>query len=222
MAGNRKAAEELCLSIVAKIIPDGSQVSIYKEFFARMKDKEFDAFIADLETGKQKLSIISENFSKTPPTTDNNLKIAKDLGHDFFTTLEYEGKNGIPTHITPIKYLVVDLPMRRASQLIIKKASIPKHQRVIDSLTGQPTGDSKGAQISYPELQLCAGMELDHSMIELMRDRGGDLKARAAYIGILNKYGSVSQNQLKNYGSGVVSTQTLKTMLTCIHLRNTL
>lgn len=222
MKGNRKAAEELCLQFMADIVPDGSQVTIYKELFASMTDAQFDKFIQELESGETKLSVIVPNFSKVTPTTENNLKIAKKLGHNFFTHLEIEGKGDVPSHITPIPYLVVDLPMRRASQLIIKKASIPKNQDVIDALTGQPTGESKGAKISYPELQLCVAMNLDASMVELMKYRGGDLKGRAAYIGILNKYGSVTQGQLKNYASGVVSTQTLKTMLTCIHLRNTL
>lgn len=222
MKGNRKAAEDLCLSIIAEIVPDGSQVPIYKAMFSRMSDKEFDEFITRLENKEERLSIISPNFSKSPPTTENNLKIAKKLGHNFFTQLEYEGTNGNPTHITPIYYMTVDLPVRRASQLLIKKASIPKNQDTIDTLTGQPTGESKGAKISYPELQLCMAMELDASMTELMTARGGDLKKRSAYIGFLNKFGSVSQSQLKNYSSGVLSTITLKTMFTCIHLRNNL
>lgn len=222
MAGNRKAAEQLCISILNEIVPDKSQEKIYTELFKSMSDKQFEQFINDLESGVKKLSIIVPNFSKSAPTTEGNLKVAKKLGHNFFTRLEYEGKGDVPTYLTPIEYLVIDLPVRRASQLIIKKARIPKHQDVVDSLTGQPTGDSKGAKISYPELQLCAAMDLDSSMVELMKWRGGDIKGRAAYIGILNKYGSVSQSHLNNYSSGVVSTQTLKTFFTCIHLRNTL
>lgn len=222
MAGNRKAAEDLCLSIVKDIVPDGSQVELYKQLFATMNDKQFAEFIGRLKTGEQKLAIISPNFSKSSPTVDRNVAIGKKLKHNFFTKVIYGGTDSTPSHMTPLEVLVVDLPVRRASQLIIKKASIPKHQKVVDGLTGQPTGDSKGAAISYPELQLCASMDLDASMVELMKYRGGDLKGRAAYVGILNKYGSVSQDHLKNYASGVVSTQTLKTFLTCVHLRNTL
>ncbi len=222
MKGNRKAAEDLCLSIIAKIVPDESQVPIYKAMFARMNDKQFEEFIARLDSKEERLSIICPNFSKSPPTTENNLKLAEKLGHEFFTQLEYEGTNGDPSYVTPIYYMTIDLPARRASQLLIKKSSIPKHQDTIDALTGQPTGDSKGAKISYPELQICMAMELDASMTELMSARGGDLRKRSAYIGFLNKYGSVSQSQLKNYSSGVLSTTTLKTMFTCIHLRNNL
>lgn len=222
MKGDRKAAETVCLSMMTDIVPDGSQVSIYKDMFSKMNDAQFAKFMEELESGTFKLSVVVPNFSKVNPTVENNLKIAKKWGHEFFTYLQVEGKGDIPTHMTPIKYMVVDLAIRRASQIIIKKASIPKNQDVIDALTGQPTGESKGAKISYPELQLCVAMNLDASMVELMKYRGGDLKGRAAYIGILNKYGSVNQGQLKNYASGVVSTQTLKTMLTCIHLRNTL
>ena len=222
MNSKRQAAQDLCLSIISKIVPDGSQVPIYKAMFEKMTDKDFDAFIQRLSNKEERLSIICPNFTKSPPTIENNIELAKKLRHDFFTTLEYEGLNGDPSYVTPKKFMVVDLPMRRASQLIIKKASIPKNQKTVDSLTGQPTGDSKGAKISYPELQLCMAMDLDASMLELMSARGGDIRKRNAYIGFLNKYGSVSQEQLKNYSSGVVSTTTLKTMLTCIHLRNNL
>lgn len=222
MAKNRKAAEDLCLSIVGKIVPDGSQVPIYKEYFASMDDKEFEAFINRLSTGEEKLSIISHNFSKSSPTTENNLAIAKSLGHNFFTPIVYEGQNDMPSYSTPIEYMVVDLPARRASQTIVKKAKIPKNQDTIDFLTGQPTGESKGAKISYPELQLCMAMELDASMAELMSVRGGDDGKRRIYNAALNRYGSVSQKQLEPYATGVTSTATLRTLFTCIHLRNNL
>lgn len=222
MAKNRKAAEELCLSIIAKIVPDGSQVPLYKQYFDSMNDKEFEAFISRLESGQEKLCIISHNFSKSPPTTENNLAIAKELGHNFFTPLIYEGINGMPSYSTPIEYMVIDVPSRRASQTIVKKAKIPKNQDTIDFLTGQPTGDSKGAKISYPELQLCMAMELDASMTELMSVRGGDDGKRRVYNAALNRYGSVSQKQLEAYATGVTSTSTLKTLFTCIHLKNNL
>ena len=113
------------------------------------------SFIADLESGKRFLTIIEPNGLDTGLSVENNLKIAEELGHKFFQRLWIEGKEGEPAYLTPIEYLVVDLPIRRASQLLIKKIKVPEHNRVVDVLSGQPTGESKGAKISYPELQVC-------------------------------------------------------------------
>ena len=124
--------------------------------------------------------------------------------------------------MSPNKYLVIKIPLRIASQRIAKKMSIPKHQRVINSITGQPTGDSKGAGFSAPELRLCVAMGLNKTSVELMKYRGGDLRGWAALNASLNRFGSARQEQLSHFASGVVSTSTLKTFLTSAHLTNTL
>jgi hypothetical protein len=92
----------------------------------------------------------------------------------------------------------------------------------VDYLTGQPTGDSKGSKISYPEMQILASMGMESSLTELLKYRGGDNKGMAAYTGLLVNNGSVNIDTLKNYASGVVSTRTLKTFLTACHLKNNL
>ena len=100
--------------------------------------------------------------------------------------------------------------------------SIPKTQRVINALTGQPTGDSKGAGISHPELRVCAAMGLDSTMIELMKYRGGDNRGKAALTASLIRTGRASQSVLENFASGVESTSTLRSYLVSAGLKTTL
>lgn len=219
---NRKAAEAIIVEFVDKLTPGTENANIYRSIFKTLDDKAFDAFMTSLETGKQKLAIIVPNFTKNKLSIDRNYQIAKELGHEFFQRLWIEGKDDTPTYLTPNKYMVLDLSVRRASQLLVKKISVPKHNRVIDSLTGQPTGESKGAKISYPELQVCAAMGLEHSMVELMKYRGGDARGQAALNGMLSKYGRVNQAAVSGFASGVESTNTVKTFLTCAHLKSTL
>jgi len=219
---NREKTIAYILKYIKKITNSEENVSIYKNLFSNMTDDDFSKYIDDLESERKFLTIISPNFGKSKLSVENNLAIAEELGHDFFERLWIEANNGSPTYLTPIKYIVVDLPLRRASQLLIKKIRVPNDNRVIDSLTGQPTGDSKGAKITYPELQVCAAMGLDATMIELMKYRGGDNKGIAALNGMINKYGNANLSTLKQYSSGVESTKTLKTFLTAMHLRNTL
>jgi hypothetical protein len=219
---NRAKAQAFIISYIEKVTEGTENGAIYKKIFATMSDKDFDTFMSDLESGKKMLTVITPNFSKNGISIERNLKIAEELGHKFFQRLWIEGKDETPTYLTPNEYLVVDLPVRRASQLLTKKISVPKHNRVIDSLTGQPTGESKGAKISYPELQVCAAMGLENSMVELMKYRGGDARGHAALNGLISKYGTASQSTLANYASGVESTQTIKTFLLAAHLKSTL
>lgn len=219
---NRIKAQDHILKYIEKMTPGTENSALYSKLFSEMSDEQFDNFIKDIESGKRNLAVIVPNFSKVKLSVERNLEIAKELEYEFFQRIWIEGKENTPTYLTPNKYLIVDLPVRRASQLLTKKISVPKHNRVIDSLTGQPTGESKGAKISYPELQVCSAMGLENSMVELMKYRGGDARGHAALNGMLSKYGRANQATLASFASGVESTTTVKTFLLSAHLKSTL
>lgn len=221
MPGNRKAAEQVIVSLIEEMTPGSDNANMYRRIFKVMTDKDFDSLMDDLESGKRHLHVVAPNFDKCLQV-ERNLKIADRLGYDFFQPLWIEGEGDQPSYLTPIKYMVMDVPGRRASQMLIKKISVPKHNRAIDALTGQPTGESKGAKISYPELGVCAAMGLENCMVELMKYRGGDIKGNAALTAVLSKYGSASLKTLEPYASGVVSTQTLRTFLICAGIKSNL
>lgn len=220
IATARKLVEAFIIQYVEKIAPGIGNKEIYQDFFSTLDDEGFDSYMSKLEKGEVKLPIFIPNSKAKVVTIDNNLKLAKELGHEFFTRLFISNKNNLPDHLTPVKYLVVDLPYRRASQTISKKIKIPKNNLVIDSLSGQATGTSKGAKISYPELLILASMGLDNTIGELMNIRGGDNKAFLAYNTFIDRYGKVSLNSLEQYSSAVKSTTTLKTFLTAMHIRS--
>lgn len=222
MTKKRQAAEAFILKYIDKMTPGTNNRKIYEDLFKTMSHEAFDTFIEDLKSGAKFLTVILPNFQKNGVSVENNLEIADELKYSFFQRLWIEGQNDEPSYLTPNAYLIVDLPVRRASQLLIKKISVPPHNRVVDALTGQPTGESKGAKISYPELQIAAAMGLEKSMVELMKYRGGDIKGHAALSGMISKYGKAHLNVLNQYSSGVESTYTLKTFLTCMHLKSTL
>lgn len=222
MTKNRKATEEFILKYIDKLIPGSKNTDFYKTLFSNMSDQEFDTYINDLESGKRFLILTAPNFSDKSLSVERNLNIAKELKHDFFQKLWVEGEGDNVTYLTPIKYMVVDVPVRRPSQILIKKISVPKNTKTVDALTGQVTGESKGAKISYPELQVTAAMGLDNCMIELMKYRGGDQRGGIALTSMLSKLGTANLKVLSNYASGVESTKTLKTFLTAAHLKSTL
>lgn len=221
MAGNRKAAEALLLADLEEILPGSENTAIWKERLKGMSDKEFDTFIDGLEHGTTLISVIVPNFGKTKIDVGRNLKLAVKWGETFFHRLWMPGPDG-NYYLTPKTYLVYDLPLRRQAQHQIKKTSIPEDNKSVDMLTGQPTGKSKGSKLSYPELQVASALGLDKSIMELIRDRGGDTGAFHAMNAIISKTGTVSQEELAPYSTGVESTKTLGIILTSAHLSNSL
>lgn len=219
---NRKAAEQFIIKYINAILPGSDNTTIYQNFFKKMTDDEFDVFMKNLKDGKSKLAIIAPNFGKQKLNVKRNLEIAKELGHNFFQRIWVDGKGERPTYLTPIPYMVVDLPLRRQAQLLIKKISIPEDNKTVDMMTGQPTGASKGSKISYPELQVLAAMGLDNSLVELLKFRGGDTKGFIAMNKMISLRGGVSLNAIERFAGGVESTKTLKAFLTAMHLSNTL
>lgn len=219
---NRKKAEEFILQFLHDIEPTNYNVELYKTIFKNMSDKDFDSYMKDIRDEKKYLVIFKPMYKANSITVENNLKIAEKYGLEFFEHLIFTNNPDVPDHKTPIKYLVIDLPYRRQSQTLDKKISLPDHNKVIDELTFQPTGESKGAKISYPELQVLIGMGLDNTISELIKYRGGDRGGFNAYNAMFLRYGNANLKTLSEYSTGVESTKTLKTYLIAAHLTNTI
>jgi hypothetical protein len=224
MAGNRKATEEYIKKWIHEIVPggDGENRKMYERLYAGMTDKQFDEYVDALESGEKFLVVVTPNFSKTAISVKRNFAIAKALGHEFFQRIMIGAQGKCPAYLTPVKQLVVDLPFRRASQMLIKKISMPEHNKTVDILTGQPTGVSKGSRVSFPEFGVMASMGMDNCLVELMKYRGGDQNGFRAMNSMIGRFGEANLSTLENYASGVESTKTLSTFLTCAHLTNTL
>lgn len=219
---NRAKAEAVILQNIEKLLPGSDNVRLYKELFASMDDKQFDDFMKGIEEGTVRLAIIAPNMGAQKLDVKRNLDLAKELGHNFFERIWMYPKDGSAPYLTPIPYLVVQLPLRRQAQLLVKKISIPQDNRSVDHLSGQPTGSSKGSKISYPELQILASQGLDQSIVEMIKYRGGDLQGFNAMNNSIAKTGGVSLQAIESLGTKVKSTQTLSTILTAMHYRNSL
>ena len=221
MANKRKEVEAFIIKYITKLLPSVDNANIYKRLFAGMTDGDFDKFIDDLDSSRVHLCMMAPNSLTAKLSVENNLEIAKELGHNFFERLWIGASGDTPEHLTAVEHLVIDLPLRRNAQTLVKKISVPGDNKTVDAMTGQPTGSSKGAKISYTELQLCAGMGLDNTMVELIKYRGGDSGGKLAYETMLSKTGHTNLQTLSRYATGVVSTQTLKTYLYAMNLKPT-
>lgn len=216
---NRKKAEAFILEFLKDIEPTGYNLEQYNTIFKNMSDKDFDTWMKGIQNGSQSIVFFKPMYKAKGVTVENNLKIAKKYGVEFFERLKIENDPDKPDHMTPNKYLVIDLPFRRQSQTLYKKISLPDDNKTIDELTFQPTGASKGAKISYPELQVLMGMGLDKTITELTQFRGGDKGGFNAYNAMMGRYGTVDLKSLSTYSTGVESTKTLKTYLISMHIQ---
>jgi hypothetical protein len=77
MAGNRQAATELILKTIGKLLPGTNNVKIYQDFFAKLSDKEFEAYMKDLEEGKKDITVIIPNLFDKGVSLENNIQVGK-------------------------------------------------------------------------------------------------------------------------------------------------
>lgn len=220
--GNRKAATAELLKCIDMLLPGSENAKLYEERLSKLTDEEFEDYMRKLESGEEILSLIAPNLSKNKISLERNLKVAEKLGVKLFERLWLTDPVTGREYLTPVEYLIVDLPMRRQQQLLIKKIAIPEDNRHIDEMTGQPTGPSKGASLSFPELQVLSAQGMDRSIEELIKFRGGDIKAFLAMNRQIIETGGVSQDAIKRTPTKVKSTETLSTLLKAAHLDNTL
>lgn len=218
---NREAATKEIIKWVEEILPGGGNKEMYEDMLGKMTNVQFDAYMKKLESGEEVLGLVAPNLAKKRLSVDRNLKIAKKLGHNFFQRLWLTDPHSDITYLTPIPYLVVDLPLRRQAQLLTKKVSIPESSDRADVLTGQATGPSKGASLSFPELQTLHAQGLDRTIEELIKFRGGDEEAYRAMNNELQNTGTVSLDSIST-NSRVKSTETLATFLKSAHIQNNL
>lgn len=220
--GDRKGATELLIKYVDKLLPGGGNGDFWREQLEKLSDAEFEKFIEDLESGERIIEMFVPNQAKARPSVERNFKIAEELGHDFFQQLWLTDPVSGEVYLTPIKYMVIDLPLRRQAQLLVKKISIPEHNKQIDDLTGQPTGDSKGSKISFPELQILYAQGQDAGIEEMISWRGGDEKGLRALDEMIIKTGEGEMSAVRHARGTVKSTESYSAFLTGMHLGNTL
>lgn len=223
MLGNRKAAEAELLNVIESILPGSPNTGIYQDIMKGMSDQEFDQWMDDLEKGVRYLAIIAPEKGAQTLSVERNLDLAETWGHKFFERIWMDPQNGSPSYLSNDEYLVVDMPLKRQAQFLIKKISIPEDNRSIDTFTGQPTGKSKGSKISWPELQILAALGgFDETISEFFKFRGGDLQGFNAMNHMIAETGGVSLNSIGTLGTKVKAVQSLSTLLTSSHLTNTL
>lgn len=220
MAGNRKAAEAVILKWVAELDPSGANTAQYHVFFKDMDDKQFDAYMKAIEDGKDYVSLTMPNYGEAKITTMNNIRVGKQLGIKFFQRLWLQDQTTGQVSLTNHEYLVMHLPFRRQIQTLKNKISIPEDNKHVDEMTNQPSGVSKGAAISFPELLVMYAAGQEKAIEEFMKCRGGDSKAMRELDRQIHETGGASLETIAKLGTRAKSTETLSILMKGAHLDN--
>lgn len=224
--GNRKAAEAWFLTFIKEleaIIGTSNNSKLYAEFLGAMSDKSFDKMMHSIRAGDLTLPFFSENMGDgTVPSRKVRDYAEKKLGVEWFQRLTITDAVTGDTHITPVSYLVMDLPVRRLAQHIFKKISLPESTKIVDHLSGQATGASKGSTVSFPELGVLNDRGLHNTITELVKARGGDEIAFNAMMEQVENNGGFSVKAIEELGSQPKAVETLQLLLLACHIDSNL
>lgn len=212
----RKHVEDHIINFMTEITQgDTSNAKRYKKFFKTLSDtkfKEWVADIADLTKPETKLFIVAPRNGDVKLSMEDIIRIGDKYGVPVDRDIIVTHPDG-NEQILPHKVIVLKLPVRRASQVISVQMKAAKHDKNIDALTGQATGDSASGAMSLPEADILASYGFEKGLEELISVNGGDVGAYAGYKRSLSTDGTVKLSDLKYDKTGVKSKQTLASML---------
>lgn len=212
----RKPVEEHILKHITMLDPSGENTERYKKFFASLSDKDFDDYMQGMRKGEIRLYIYMPNMHKNLVMEDI-LKASDSLGLELFERIWLYDESTGKEYLTPERYLVVKLPVRRVRQFLEKKRSIGESDKRIDMLSGQVVKPDKAAGISQIEMQVLLASGLEHTTQELVKYRGGDINAYAQMKRELQENGRTSIT-LGDTGSVARSAMIYQTFLKGMHL----
>ena len=217
MTPKRKKVQDYIIAKMQAMEASGANAERYKKMFNAMSDKEFDDWMKDIKSGEEILTFYAPAI-KSHIKMEDLLKVARDVGVNLFTRLKLWDEPTQSYYITPHKYLVLQLPVRRMSQFVDHKLSVAEGDSRIDMLSGQVTKPDKGSAHSQLEAQALYARGLDKTNLELIKFRGGDVTAFAEYKRELEETGKTTIG--KDTGSVARSAVVLDQFLSGMHIES--
>lgn len=194
----------------------------YKKLFSKMSDKDFDVWMNDLRAGKFKISIEVKNGFSGVLRLNDIFDTAHNVGCEIFEQLRLFDETTQRYYITPYKYCILELPIRRLKQYLLDKYSIPKSDKKINPVIGQVVGEDKGSSLGITEAQAVSSKNLFNSLAEFLIVRGGNLEAYANMRAQLIDNGECSLSSLNINSTKVKVAVAVRAYLNGLHLSNNL
>lgn len=219
---DRKAATDVLLKGLALLDPSGTNARLTKEFLDGLSNQQFHNLVEAYRAKVDFPAIVAPNLNKSVKiSVENNLKVAPKFGVEFFQQVWIRDPMSKVKYLSPQKYLIIDLPVRRQIQTREAKMSVPKNRRTVDDLTNQVTGASASASISQPETLVKIAKGQVRAAEEMLKVRGGDLQALNYADQQTFATGGFSLDVIAELDSRAKAADTLSTYLLTMHYDNT-
>lgn len=217
--GNKKKAIET-LKLINGFLPKGVSINDQIETLEAMSEKEFEALMEKAAEGKWTPRVMFPAFGEDDLDMDIMLDFAKKHKIAVLEHLIIEDHKTGELYKTPHEYLVLPSLVRRMEQHLSHKKSLPDNTKIIDHLSGQTTGDSKGASMSQPEALILDSKGLNNTLFEILKVRGGDATAYRAMMSMVTDTGGYSLAPILDLNSTPQVIETLSAILNGMHLSN--
>lgn len=181
---NLKKANDWLLKVVG-MLPDintKANQQFYKDRLLPLSEAEImERLFTPFSDGKFYFPIyVPNNHPKYKINQSKMKELGEKLGVKWFQHLTLNDPVSGELFTTPNTYLVMPSIHRRQIQNLVDKIGFGEDDHVVDTSTGQVTGASKGASMTFPEINIVAGKGLIEPLIEAIKLRGGDDKANLA------------------------------------------
>jgi hypothetical protein len=217
MNPKRKRIQDLILKVMKILDESMYNYNIYEEFFRNMSDEEFSSWLKTLKGSRDCKVTLLVPPMKVNISTTACFKVAKLLGVEFMERLRLWDPIGKRYCLTPEKYFIFKLPVRRLKQYLMDGLSVPDDDKKLNPLTDQVVGPSKGSAISFPQAQMISEKGLTTTLHELMSIRGGDLEAYSRLKAEIEETGTSDTGVMKGT-RGTKAAQSLRSFFTAMHL----
>lgn len=176
MTPKRKKVQAYILTMVNEIDKTGANQKYYEERFKSLSDKQFDSWMRDIRDKKTVLSIFTGSDDRNIGM-NKLVALAKKRKVKLFERIRIVDKFTGKPYLSKYEAMILQLPIRRLSQYIAHKISLPESDTNTNPATGQVIPPDKGAKLSMVETAILGAKGLDKTAIELLKVRGGDLTA---------------------------------------------
>jgi len=187
----REQVESYILDLMDQVDPTGKNTERYKLLFKGLNGKQFDEFMHHLKQKDTQISVVLPNLS-SDITSDSAIAIAKKRKVPVFAKVVFKDQKTGRAYTTKYEHLILTLPVRRLSQYLFHKISLPESDSHVNPVSGQVIPPDKGAALSAIETQMLVSKGLETSIIELVKIRAGDVNAYKAMKYQIEETGEVS------------------------------
>lgn len=214
-SAKRKKAEAAILELMTTLDGSGYNTKRYKAFFNTLNTKDFEKWlksIADNDT-PEKLYFEMNCNDKTRkngfPNMDHIVNTAKKFNVDLTEYVSFPHRSDENDFLSSTEVPILRIPLRKLVQMGEKKNMSVSNIDVVNSMTGQVTGDSKASMLNDTQVFSLTTTNQTNSIKELLGPRADDSVAKNKMLSTIEQGGKCS---LKELNLNIRNKQAINTM----------